>query len=212
MDGGYIYKKEHKVRNRFKSMAFWSILLIVGLSSFTYAAENKEDTALLLIDIQDFYFPGGRSELVDPESASLNAQKILQKFRENKKLVVHVRHIAEQGAEIHKNVRPEEGEKIVSKKHVNCFKGTDLLEYLREHEIKKLVICGMMTHMCVEAAVRAASDYDFETALIHDACATRALKFGDREVSAADVHASTLSSLNRYYARVLDTQAFLKDF
>jgi nicotinamidase-related amidase len=177
-----------------------------------YAGENKGDTALLLIDIQDFYFPGGRSELVDPEAANLNAQKLLQKFREKQWLVVHIRHNAETGGEIHKNVYPIEGEMVVSKNHVNCFKNTDLLEYLREHKVKKLVICGMMTHMCVEASVRAAHDYGFETTLIHDACATRALTFGDREVSAADVHSSTLSSLNRYYARVLDTETFLKDF
>jgi nicotinamidase-related amidase len=164
-------------------------VIFVGLSCNSYAEENKVDTALLLVDIQDFYFPGGRSELV-----------------------VHVRHNAETGGEIHKNVYPIEGEKVVSKNHVNCFKDTDLLEYLKQHKVKKLVICGMMTHMCVEAAVRAAYDYDFETTLIHDACATRALTFGDREVSADDVHSSTLSSLNRYYARVLDTETFLKDF
>jgi len=190
----------------------WFLVVLVGASNITYAGENKADTALLLIDIQNFYFPGGRSELVDPEAASLNAQKLLQIFRDKQWLVVHVRHNAEQGAEIHESVQPLEGEKIVSKNHVNCFKETDLLEYLKAQKIKKLVICGMMTHMCVEAAVRAAHDYDFETTLIHDACATRELKFGDREVSSADVHSSTLSSLNRYYARVLDTKSFLKDF
>ena len=188
------------------------MMIITGFLLYGYTQENKEDTALLLIDIQDFYFPGGRSELVDPEPASLNAQKLLQKFRDRKLLVVHVRHNADQGAEIHKNVRPVEGEKVISKNHVNCFKDTDLLEYLKEHKIKKLVICGMMTHMCVEAAVRAAHDFDYETTLVHDACATRALTFGEKEVSAADVHSSTLSSLNRYYARVIDTETFLKDF
>jgi nicotinamidase-related amidase len=210
--GGYIDHKEYEVRMKMKFMAFWLMIVIVGISSYICEAENTEDTALLLIDIQDFYFPGGRSELVGPEAASANAQKLLLKFREKKLLVVHVRHNAQQDAEIHTNVRPVEGERIVSKNHVNCFKGTDLLDYLRDNEVKKLVICGMMTHMCVEAAVRAASDYDFETTLIHDACATRVLKFGDTEVSAADVHSSTLSSLNRYYARVLDTETFLKDF
>jgi len=190
----------------------WFLVVFVGTSNITYAAENKEDTALLLIDIQNFYFPGGRSELVNPEAATLNAQKLLQKFREKNGLVVHVRHNAETGGEIHKDVFPKEEEKAISKNHVNCFKDTDLLEFLRGQKVKKLVICGMMTHMCLEAAVRAAHDYDFETTLIHDACATRALTFGDREVSAADVHSSTLSSLNRYYARVLDSETFLKDF
>jgi nicotinamidase-related amidase len=177
-----------------------------------FAEEKPVDVALLLIDIQDFYFPGGRSALVDPEPASLNAQKLLKKFREKDLLIVHVRHIAEKGAEIHKHVYPMEGEKVVSKKHVNCFKDTELLDYLKENKVKKLVVCGMMTHMCVEAAVRAAHDYDFEVTLIQDACSTRPVKFGNREISAADVHASTLSSLNRYYARVLDTETYLKDF
>lgn len=212
IDHGYIDFEECEMRNNLKVLVLWFLVIIVGFSSYAYAGNNKEDTALLLIDIQDFYFPGGSSELADPEAASLNAQLLLQKFREKKLLVVHVRHNAERGAEIHKNVRPLEGEKVVSKDHVNCFKDTDLLEYLRGHKVKKLVICGMMTHMCVEAAVRAAHDYDFETTLIHDACATRTLKFNDKEVSAVDVHFSTLSSLNRYYARVLDNKTFLKDF
>lgn len=186
--------------------------MLTGFLIGMNVAESKKVTALLLIDIQDFYFPGGLSELVDPEAASLNARKLLLGFRDKGMLVVHVRHNAEQGAAIHEKVRPIEGEKVVSKDHVNCFKGTDLLEYLRENEVKKLVICGMMTHMCVEAAVRAAHDYDFETTLIHDACATRAVTFGGRDVSAADVHLSTLNSLNRYYARVIDTETFLKDF
>jgi nicotinamidase-related amidase len=203
---------EFEMKDRVKLIALGIAIVLAAFSLPVSAVEESPDMALLLVDIQNFYFPGGRSELVDPEAASSNAQKLLQKFREKKKLVVHVRHNAQQGAEIHKDVSPKEGEKVVSKNHVNCFKDTDLLEYLRKHKIKKLVICGMMTHMCVEAAVRASHDFDFEIILIHDACATRTLTFGDREVSAADVHSSTLSSLNRYYARVLDTETFLKDF
>jgi nicotinamidase-related amidase len=52
------------------------------------------------------------------------------------------------------------------------FRETPLLEYLKEREIQRLVIVGMMTHMCVEAAIRAADDLGFDTILIHDACAT----------------------------------------
>ncbi len=200
------------MKNKLRFVIYICIGIFFGSYSGMPAADSVKDTALLIIDIQDFYFPGGRSELVDPEAASLNAQKLLRGFREKGLLVVHVRHIAEQGAEIHRTVRPVEGEKVISKNHVNAFKETDLLEYLREHRIEKLVICGMMTHMCVEAAVRAARDYDFDITLIHDACATRALTFDGKEVSAADVHRSTLSSLDRYYARVIDTETFLKDF
>jgi len=100
-------------------------------------------------------------------------------------------------------------EKIISKDHVNGFKDTDLLKFLRSHEIKNLVICGMMTHMCVEAATRAAYDFGFECILIGDACATRDLKYGSRVIKAIDVHDSTLSSLNGYYAKVMTTEEYL---
>ncbi len=177
-------------------------------------AQNNEgsQTALLLIDIQYFYFPGAKQPLLNPEEASLNAQKLLIHFRNTDQLVIHVRHNSKTGGEIHKNVAPLKNEKVISKKNVNSFKETDLLNYLKENEIKKLVICGMMTHMCVEAAVRAASDYGFEVTLIQDACTTRALEFNGRDISAEAVHNSTLVSLSGYYAKITDTASFLKDF
>ena len=122
----------------------------------------------------------------------------------------HRRHNFEPGGGIHPNVGPEPGEKVISKDHANAFKDTDLLRHLKDHGIKTLVICGMMTHMCVEAAVRAAHDFDFNVCVAHDACATRALSFSGAVVSARDVHLSTLSSLSGSYARVLDTETLLK--
>jgi len=90
--------------------------------------------------------------------------------------------------------------------------GTDLLLYLRENGVERLVVCGMMTHMCVEAAVRAAHDLGFECVLVSDACATRDLKYGDETVSAGDVHTSTLGTIDRSYATVVDTQTFLEKY
>jgi nicotinamidase-related amidase len=172
--------------------------------------ETLENAALLIIDIQNFYFPEGRLPLVEPEKAGRNAQALLQAFREKGKLVVHVRHNFEPGGEIHADVAPKAGEKVISKDHANAFKDTDLLEFLKANKIGTVVICGMQTHMCVEAGARAARDFDFEVIVAHYACATRALKFGDKEVSAQDVHASTLSALSGSYAKVVDTAAILK--
>jgi len=196
----------------FKKTIGISSVMVFLLTLFLYPTPEKENnaTALLLIDIQDFYFSEGRSPLENSEKSGLNAQKILEKFREKGMLVVHIRHNAKSGAEIHKNVAPLKEEKIISKDYVNSFKGTDLLEYLRSHKINHLVICGMMTHMCVEAATRAAHDLDFDVILIGDACATRDLKYGDRVIKAMDVHCSTLSSLDGYYAKVLNTEKYLK--
>jgi nicotinamidase-related amidase len=167
-------------------------------------------SALLLIDIQDFYFPGGRSELVAPEKAAENAALILDRFRVKGLTVVHIRHNSEPGGTINLRVKPLENEKIFSKSDVNSFKGTGLHEFLQSAKIDTLVICGMQTHMCVEAAVRAGSDLGYKCILIHDACATKDLKFGDRIIKSEDVHYSTLSTL-RSYAAVISTEEFLKD-
>ena len=191
--------------------------IVVGLAlvllgaAFAASADQDEAkrSALIIIDVQHFYYPGGAASLVEPEQASRNASKVLGSFRSAGDLVVHVRHQASKGGEIHEHVAPIEGEKVFTKTEVSCFNGTDLLAYLREKQISELVIAGMMTHMCVEAAVRAAHDLGFEVTLIGDACATRDLEFGKTRVTAADVHASTLATLARTYAKVVTTEEFL---
>jgi nicotinamidase-related amidase len=185
---------------------FLSVVIITLIISNIWAqAGNK---ALLIIDIQDFYFPGGKSALVEPEKAAANAALLLIKFRKEKMLVIHVRHNSEPGGKISDIVKPLAGEKIISKDAVNCFLGTDLLDFLKTNKTDTLVICGMQTHMCVEAATRAASDYGFKCILIHDACATKDLKFGDKTIKAEDVHYSTLSTL-RNYSKVLSTKEYI---
>jgi nicotinamidase-related amidase len=185
------------------------VALCVALASPLLAGEPT--TALLIIDIQDFYFPGGKVPLVEPEAAAKNAGKVLAKFRAEGKAVVHVRHDFEPGGSIHASVAPQEGEKVFTKTEVSCFNGTDVLAYLEELGVENLVIVGMQTHMCLEAATRAAHDLGFTCTVVGDACATRDLQYGDRTVPAADVHASTLATLNRTYAKVVDTETFLSE-
>jgi nicotinamidase-related amidase len=185
------------------------LVLSVVLFIFPFAGFGQKP-ALLVIDIQDFYFPGGKLPLVEPEKAAQNAAKLLDWFRKEKLPVIHVRHNSEPGGKINDIVKPLPGEKIFSKDAVNCFVGTNLLDYLKSSGIDTLVICGMQTHMCVEAATRAASDYGFKCILIHDACATKDLKYGDRLIKAEDVHYSTLVTLKNY-ATVESTSEFLKE-
>jgi nicotinamidase-related amidase len=187
-----------------KILSLVSIILIC----FNLSAQ-KNTKALLIIDIQDFYFPGGVSALVEPEPAAKNAALLLDKFRKENRLVIHVRHNSESGGKINNLVKPLATEKIISKDEVNCFLKTDLLNYLNVNKIDTLVICGMQTHMCVEAATRAASDLGYKCILIHDACATKDLKFGDKIIKAAEVHYSTLSTLKNY-AVIESTADYLK--
>jgi nicotinamidase-related amidase len=193
-------------------LIFLAVLLPVSAGYAQEKAPEPPKTALLIIDVQYFYYPGGSYELVNPEAASLNAQKVLKAFRAKKETVIHVRHNAKKHADIHEHVKPVPGEKVITKNYANSFKETDLLKYLRDNGIQRLVICGMMTHMCVEAATRAASDYGFKCVVIHDACATRNLIFQGKTVKAEDVHLSTLRTLSGGYARVIDTGTFLKTF
>jgi nicotinamidase-related amidase len=167
-------------------------------------------TALLIVDIQNFYFPGDNGPgLVNAEAASVNASEVLRLFREKKQVVIHVRHKSKKGFEIHKNVEPLANEKEITKTEVNSFQGTDLLKYLTNNRVHRLVIIGMQTQMCLEAAVRAGFDYGFKCMVVEDACATRDLKFGDKTVKAQDVHTSTLATfIDGGYAKVITVEAF----
>ena len=185
------------------------IFLTLILISAIFNAVAQKNYALLVIDIQNFYFPGGRSELVEPGKAAEMAAMAIDRARDMDNPVIFIQHKAASGMEINELVEPLPGEKIFVKEEVNSFLGTGLKEHIDGLEIDTLVICGMQTQMCVEAAVRAAHDFGYSVILLHDACATRNLKFGDREVIAADVHASTLATL-KSYAQVISVEEWKK--
>lgn len=188
----------------------WTMILFVLITGSSFLAAQK--TALLIIDVQEFYFPGGRMQLENPELAGLNAGLLLDHFRKRGMPVYHVRHNFEPGGDIHPYVKPAGDERVISKDQVNAFLGTGLDEIMLQDSIEQLVICGMQTHMCVEAAVRAAHDLGFVCLLASDACATRALQFEEHIISAKNVHYSTLNTLQGSYARVLTTDAILREF
>jgi nicotinamidase-related amidase len=190
-------------------IGFILTLLIFPYSANSQQKGNNIKTALLIVDIQNFYFPGDGPGLVNAELASLNAREILKIFREKNQLVVHVRHKASKGFEIHKNVEPVSNEKVITKEEVNSFQRTDLLEYLKSNNISRLVIIGMQTQMCVEAAIRAGHDFGFECIVISDACATRDVKFMDKTVKAEDVQTSILATItDGGYGKVIDLKTF----
>jgi nicotinamidase-related amidase len=186
-----------------------TLVLCAAIAAPCLATEPA--TALLIIDIQNFYFPGGKVPLVGPEAAAANAGQVLAAFRSAGLPVIHVRHDFEPGGSIHAAVAPIEGEAVFTKTEVSCFNGTEVLDHLRQLGVERLVLAGMQTHMCLEAATRAAHDLGFEATVVGDACATRDLRYGDRTVEAADVHASTLATLDRTYARVVDTATLLAE-
>jgi len=176
--------------------------------------------ALVLIDVQNDYFPGGRWPLSGIESAADKAAKVLAAARAAGDLVVHVRHEfpsadapffapGSNGAEIHPIVREGDGEPVVLKHHANAFRETDLKAILDRHGVEEVVICGAMSHMCVDAGVRAAGDLGYKCVVVHDACATRDQEFQGAVVPAAQVHAAFMAALRFGYAKLVTTDEYL---
>jgi nicotinamidase-related amidase len=175
--------------------------------------EFPMNQALLLIDIQNDYFPGGAMELVGSPAAGAQAGKLLQAFRENALPVIHIQHRSTRpgaafflpntrGVEIYSSVAPSRDEIVIPKHFPNSFRKTPLLDYLQERHIAQLFIGGMMTHMCIDSTTRAAADLGFECFLAGDACATKSLSFGGVTLPAESVQAAFLASLNGLFAKV----------
>jgi len=175
----------------------------------------------MLIDIQNDYFPNGNMELHNSNEACENAASILNVCRDNDMHIIHVQHLSLRedagffvpntaGADIHPSVSPQMNEKLIQKHSPNSFLSTDLDEYLKENNINELIICGMMSHMCIDATVRAAKDKGYAVKLIHDACATKELSFEHYTVSAEDVHHAIMAALNNLYATLYSTSEFLE--
>lgn len=205
-------------------------MLAVGL--FAFAGCNKNDhngesdktTALVIIDIQNDYFPNGKMTLVGADEAGKKAKQLLQYYRNNNLPVVHVKHIAlqpgatfflpdTQGAGISSYVTPLQTEEVITKHYPNSFRETNLQAYLKSKGITHLVICGMMTDVCVDATTRAAMDMGYSNTVITDACATRDRTSGSETVPAAEVNESFmggLSALGGLYAKVMTTDQYLK--
>jgi nicotinamidase-related amidase len=172
--------------------------------------------ALVIVDIQNDYFPGGRMTLHEIERAAENARRLLDHFRNTGQPTFHIQHTWEDasapffvagtpGAAIHESVAPRAGEPVVVKHFPNSFRESSLLEELRGAGAKQLTICGAMSHMCIDATTRAAADLGFDCTVAHDACATRDVEFEGNKVAADDVHAAYMSALGFAYAKVIPT-------
>ena len=170
--------------------------------------------ALVIVDIQNDYFPGGAMENVGATQAAAQAQLLLDAFRSKSLPVIHIQHLSTRpgatfflpgtaGAEIHESVRPLNGESLFQKHFPSAFRETPLLEHLRKEKITGLAIAGIMTHMCIDTTTRAAADLGFSCQLAQDACATRALAFNGVQVPAQSVQAAYLAGLNGPFAKVM---------
>jgi len=177
--------------------------------------------ALIIIDEQMDYFPGGRMELVGSEAALEATLRVLDHARKSGWKVFHIQHLAVKstatfflpgtpGVELHPSFKPGKDEPVVQKNFPNSFRGTGLAEKLKEAEITDLVVCGMMTHMCVDTTVRAAFDLGFTVELVPDACATKDLSYGGKSVRAEEVRTAYLAALSGTFARLTAAEELIR--
>lgn len=172
--------------------------------------------ALVLVDVQRDYFPGGAFPLVEPEAAATAARTVLDGFRASGELVVHVFHVSTDpaatffrpgtpGLEFHPSVAPLDGEVVLEKHRPNSFVDTGLQQVLDDADVTELVIVGMMSSMCVDSTTRAAHELGYVCTVVADACAAPDLRFGETVVPGASVHAAFMAALDGSFATVTDS-------
>ncbi len=169
--------------------------------------------ALLIIDVQNDYFPGGANELSHPLDAEKRIQELLAESRACGRPVVYIQHFNPPddtfflegtfGAEISDRIKPQPEDKVIVKRYPNSFLKTGLDAHLKSLQVDTLIICGMMTHMCVDTTVRAAMDYGYQVKLAADACATMDLELNGEIIPADMVHKAFIAALNGVFASVI---------
>jgi len=171
--------------------------------------------ALIVIDLQNDYFKGGKIELVNSELALKEANIAIKIAREKGYKIYFIQHIAAKkdasfflpnsyGVKLHENLDIQ-NDTIIQKHYPNSFRETTLKDELDKHNINKLIICGAMTHMCIDTTVRAAFDLGYKIELLANACATKDLSFNGNTVLAKDVQNSFLSALNGTFCNVVNS-------
>lgn len=176
------------------------------------------DGVLLIIDAQREY-TDGLLPLTGVNVAVEALAGLLDKARRAGAPIVHVRHQSKgkafnpssSGYEIVSAVAPRNGEVIVDKGLPNAFAGTDLAKHLTASGRKNLIVGGFMTHMCVSATVRAATDHGFMSTIAADTVATRDLPdaTGQGTIEADAINRITLAALSDRFAWIVPKAAQL---
>ena len=177
-------------------------------------------TALLMISFQNDFFLNGRMPLEKSAEAAQRAQEILERYRSLKLPVIHIQHVSTRpdaihflpctrGVDFYPSLRPQKNEAILKKHYPNSFRDTSLASYLKRKGIDHLVVAGMMTHLSVDATVRAACDLGLSCTVVADACATSNLEFAGNILPAQNVHQAFLAALEPLYARIVATDDLL---
>jgi nicotinamidase-related amidase len=173
--------------------------------------------ALIVIDVQYEYFPGGAWALPDAERTLPNILQRIARAREAGATVLFVQHVSPPGAPVFADgsqggrLRAELGvgpqELVIRKSHPSAFQDTGLQAHLAGLGIRALDICGYMTQMCCDTTTREAYSRGCKVRLFSDATAARDLKVDGEVIPHHVVHRVSLGALSRFAQIVRSTQA-----
>ncbi len=171
--------------------------------------------AIVVVDWQNEYLPIGKLPLHAVDVALDRTVEVLASARARGETVVHIRHEqpgapifvpGSEGADIIPAVAPAPGERVIVKNHPNAFRDTDLQRVLDQAGIEQVVLVGAMSHMCIGATARAATDLGYDTLVVEDACATMDLEHGGLRVPAPQVHAANMAAIAFAHGRIVSAE------
>ena len=187
-------------------------MTMLQMSGMAPTPATMTDGILLIIDAQREY-TDGLLPLPGVQPAVESLALLLEKARKAGAPVVHVRHKSggkafnpsSTGFEIVAPLTPRDGETIIDKALPNAFAGTDLAQTLGALGRKNLIVGGFMTHMCVSATVRAATDLGFMSTVAADTVATRDLPdaTSGATIGADGINRITLAALSDRFAWIV---------
>ena len=142
--------------------------------------------ALLVIDLQKDYFPGGKFHLWNTDKTLQNVLKAIEKANNEGIPVVLIQHIADtkaglapffnggtEGAAILPEVlKAAPKGKVIIKHHADAFYETELEEELSKLGVEELLVCGMMTQNCVTHTAISKAAEKYKVKILPDCCTT----------------------------------------
>lgn len=143
-------------------------------------------TALIVIDIQNDYFPGGKFPLWNTDKILINTKDLIAKANQQDIPVFLIQHVSSapkgmapffekdsEGAKIHPEIMTIcSSAKVIQKQHADSFYQTDLENSLGKLDIDELLICGMMTQNCVTHTALSKQAEKYKVSIIEDCCTT----------------------------------------
>jgi nicotinamidase-related amidase len=149
------------------------------------------------IDEKSDYYLGSMDEIKE------KTERLLVHCRKNHIPVIFTRHVEPSGDNFKDGTKNTElfvsrnDEPLITKNKISPFYQTSLEELLKKQNTKEIVICGVMTNLCVRSAVADAYDRDYSVTIIKDCCAsdseeTDEFTFDDIKKTRPDVDIVTL--------------------